>query len=120
MDHGEQQAFGQMKFLMATDALLAYLDHSNPFQVETDTSDYQLGAVIKQDGCPITFYFRKLNPMQQNYTMIEKNFHQSLKHAVNFIQCSLTQMLQFTLITGISPMPLQNFALSAFSIGICS
>ena len=67
-----QQAFEQMKALITVDALLAIPDHSLPFNVETDPSDYQLGSVIKQQGCLVTYYSHKLNSTQHNYTTIEK------------------------------------------------
>ena len=61
-----------MKALVSSDALLAFLDHTQPFNVETDVSEYQLGSVIKQNGRPIAYYSRKLNSAQRNYTTIKK------------------------------------------------
>ena len=67
-----QQAFERMKALVGRDCLLAWCDPTEPFDIETDASDYQLGAVIKQNGRPVAYYSRKLSPAQRNYTTIEK------------------------------------------------
>ena len=66
------KAFEQMKSLIMSDTLLVYPDHNKPFHIETDASDFQLGAVIKQNNKPVAFYSRKLNKAQKNYTTIEK------------------------------------------------
>jgi hypothetical protein len=56
------------------DVLLCYPDFNNPvlFHLDTDASDYQLGAVIMQDKMPIDFYSRKLNTGQKRYTTTER------------------------------------------------
>ena len=61
-----------MKQVVSREVTLAYPDFSKPFVLYTDTSDYQLGAVITQDGKPLAFYSRKLNNAQRNYTVTEK------------------------------------------------
>jgi hypothetical protein len=43
-----------------------------PFNLYTDTSDHQLGAVIMQDKKPVAFYSRKLNTAQKRYTTTER------------------------------------------------
>ena len=67
-----QCAFDHMKALVSSDALLAFPDHTQPFDVEMDASEYQLGSVIKQHDRPVAYYSHKLNSAQRNYTTIEK------------------------------------------------
>eukprot|EP00978_Attheya_sp_CCMP212_P007731 scaffold17973_cov64-Attheya_sp.AAC.2 len=66
-------AFNAMKALMAKDCLLSYPDPNIPYDIETDASDYQMGAVIKQNGRPVAYFSRKLrNAQLKNYTTTEK------------------------------------------------
>ena len=76
-----------MKSLVASNTLLAYPDHNIPFHIETDASDLQLGAIIKQNGKLVGFYTRKLTPAQCNYSTIEKELLSIVKTFHEF--CSM-------------------------------
>jgi hypothetical protein len=67
-----QNAFDQMKALMAADVLCAHPDYNKPFHIFTDASDYQLGAYIIQEGKPVAYYSKKLNSAQKNYATIDR------------------------------------------------
>ena len=61
-----------MKCLVSREVLLAYPRFEKPFDVYTDASNYQLGAVIVQEGRPLAFFSRKLTSAQRNYTTGEQ------------------------------------------------
>jgi len=67
-----QKAFAMAKRVFAKETLLAYPNFNKPFQIHTDASHYQLGAVVSQEGKPIAFYSRKLDPAQTRYTTTER------------------------------------------------
>jgi len=67
-----QKAFEEVKRIVCREVMLAYPDFDRPFQIYTDASDYQLGAVVMQDGKPLAFYSRKLNSAQKRYTTTEQ------------------------------------------------
>ena len=52
----EQDAFDEIKRIMACDNLLTYLDFNETFKIHTDAREFQLEAVIIQKGKPIAFY----------------------------------------------------------------
>ncbi len=49
--------------------MLAYPDYSKVFEIYTDASSKQLGAVITQGNRPIAFFSQKLSDMQHKYSV---------------------------------------------------
>jgi hypothetical protein len=68
----EQNAFDTIKRIMSRNTQLFYPDFNKPFEIHTDASKYQMGAVLHQEGKPIAFYSKKLNSAQMKYTVTEK------------------------------------------------
>ena len=66
-----QKAFDDVKATIAKDVSLAYPDYSIGFEIYTDRSKRQLGAVITQNNRPIAFFSRKLSVCQQKYSVTE-------------------------------------------------
>jgi hypothetical protein len=50
---------------------LAYPDFSKEFEIHTDGSSHQIGAVITQYNRPLAFFSRKLTKCQKKYSDIE-------------------------------------------------
>ena len=61
-----------IKCVIGREVLLGYPDFNSPFEIHTDASKLQLGAVISQKVKPVAFYSRKMNSAPQNYTSTEK------------------------------------------------
>ena len=68
----QQKAFDELKKIVARETMLYFPDYSKPFDLYTDASDLQLGAVVMQDGHPIAFFSRKLTSYQRNYGVGQK------------------------------------------------
>ncbi len=64
-DDVHQTAFDNIKTTIAEDIVLAYPDYSQGFKIYTDSSKFQLGAVISQNNRPLAFFSCKLNTAQQ-------------------------------------------------------
>ena len=66
-----QKAFDDAKATRAKEVVLAYPDFTKVFEIYTDASAYQLGAVITQDNRPLAFFSRKLTDTQRKYSVTE-------------------------------------------------
>jgi hypothetical protein len=74
-----QAAFDTLKMAFTSAPILIHPDPTKPFIVETDASDFALGAILSQFGIdgllhPIAFYSRKLTSAEVNYQVYNKEF----------------------------------------------
>uniref|UniRef100_A0A1A8I1B8 Gypsy retrotransposon integrase-like protein 1 n=1 Tax=Nothobranchius kuhntae TaxID=321403 RepID=A0A1A8I1B8_NOTKU len=71
------QAFLSLRNLLCCAPILAAPDLSRPFKIEVDASDAGAGAVLLQQDAngldhPVSYFSRKFNQSQRNYSTIEK------------------------------------------------
>ena len=60
-----QVAFEKVKEMLARQVMLAYPTYGELFEIYTDASSLQLGAVITQRGWPLVFFSRKISITQK-------------------------------------------------------
>ena len=72
-----QRAFDALRLTVTREAVLAYPNSAKTFILETDASDYGVGAVLEQEDQnallrPVCFYSKHLSKSQMNYATIQK------------------------------------------------
>lgn len=73
LDKEALEVFDKLKRILASeDILLAYPDYSKSFELTTDASGVALGAVLSQNGKPITMISRTLSDTEMNYATNER------------------------------------------------
>lgn len=87
LDSNALQAFKKIRSVLASeDVLLQHPDFSKCFELTTDASSSALGAVLSQDGRPITMISRTLSQTEESYATNERELLaivwalQSLRH----------------------------------------
>lgn len=65
-------AFQAIKNALVTTPVLALPNFQKPFVIETDASDYGIGAVLMQDGHPLAFLSKALGPIMRGLSTYEK------------------------------------------------
>ena len=73
----QQEAFQRLKDAITTQPVLAMPDPEQQFELETDASDYALGAQLGQRDNqgkvkPVAYYSKKLDNTQRNYQIHDK------------------------------------------------
>ena len=64
----QKKGFGEVEQIVTQNALLDYPGFNKHFDIHMDARDYQLVAVIIQEGRSIIFYSKKLTDPQKRYT----------------------------------------------------
>jgi hypothetical protein len=67
-------AFRTLQQALVSAPVLAIPDFTKPFVIETDASDGGVGAILSQDGHPISYLSRALGPKKQGLSAYEKEF----------------------------------------------
>jgi len=73
----QQEAFETLKKAMIMEPILQHFDLERPVTIETDASDYAIGAICSQPDekgilHPVAYYSRKLKDPEHNYDIHDK------------------------------------------------
>ena len=80
----EQKAFDEVKLIVPHKNLLSYPYLNKQLDIHINTRDFQLEAVISQEGIPIAFYSSRLTDPLTRYTVIEKELLIIIEALKNF------------------------------------
>ena len=81
---------------------LTYFDHTKPVVIQTDASEYGLGATLLQEGRPIAFASKTLTDVEARYTNIEAKCLSVCFGLENFIHMYMVDTLQYRMITNVT------------------
>eukprot|EP00253_Pinus_taeda_P027654 PITA_27654 len=71
----QQKAFTELKDHLYTAPVPALPDLQQPFEVEADTSNYAIGAVLSQHGHPVAYHSETLSDTVQKYPTYDKEMY---------------------------------------------
>ena len=70
-----KEGFQILKKELITTHILALLDFTKPFTLETNASRTGVGAVLSQNNHPITYFLKKLSPRIQRQSTYTKELY---------------------------------------------
>eukprot|EP00253_Pinus_taeda_P007128 PITA_07128 len=87
-DAESEQHFAQIKSALCSAPVLRFPDMNQPFEIETDASQFAIGAVLKQGGHPVAYHSEALADAKLMYSTYDKEFYslvQALKQWRHYI-----------------------------------
>ena len=67
--------FAELKHRLCCAPVLTLLDLQQPFEIETDASDYAIGAVLTQEGHPVAYHSETLSDTVRKYPTYDKEMY---------------------------------------------
>jgi hypothetical protein len=71
-NHSDKVAFEEIKIALCSAPILALPDFTKPFILEADASDTCIGAVLMQEGKPISFLSKSLGPRATRFSTYDE------------------------------------------------
>jgi hypothetical protein len=71
----QQKAFETLKVKINIAPILAFPDLQQPFEIETDASDYATGAMLIQRGKPICYHYESFTSVVRNYPTCDEELY---------------------------------------------
>ena len=64
-----------MKHCLCSAPVLTLPDLQQPFEIETDASDYAIGAILTQQGHPVAYHSETLSETVRKYPTYDKEMY---------------------------------------------
>ena len=71
----QQKAFTELKNRLCSAPVLTLSNLQQPFEIETDASDYAIGAVLTQQGHPVAYHSETLSETVRKYPTYDKEMY---------------------------------------------
>ena len=71
----QHKAFIELKHRLCSAPVLTLLDLQQPFEIETDASDYAIGAVLTQHGHAVAYHNEKFSDTVRKFTTYDKEMY---------------------------------------------
>ena len=88
-----------MKNNTSSSPILALPDLRQPFEIQTDASDYAMGTILLQHGKPISFHSEMFNGAVINYPTYDKELYTVFKSVKKWKHYFMGRKPLFTMIT---------------------